>query len=106
MAATDTGLRLAYRYLDIPIVNWHAPATVTLETTYWKADDPRPRAERPPLLEFRTSHFYTPETEASTNYFWSHFNQAAYGSEEELDKTYKIVERAILGEDMRMIVAQ
>ena len=122
---TGTGLRLTYRYLDIPIVRmhsqltdyhgnvdrehvlkWHAPSVATLETTYWRADDDRPLSKRPALLEFRTSHFYTPETETTTNYFWSHFNQAEYGSEEEMDKTYAIVRHAILNEDMRMIQAQ
>ena len=125
LTRTDTGLTQVYRYLNIPIVKmhsqltnyqgnvdrehivkWYAPSVATLETTYWKADDDRPHAERPPLLEFRTSHFYTPETETTTNYFWSHFNQAEFGGEEELEKTYKIVERAILHEDVQMISAQ
>ncbi len=122
---TDTGLCLTYRYLDTPItrmhsqladyhgnvdrehvLKWHAPSMVTLESTYWRTDDDRPLRERPALLEFRTSHFVTPETETATNYFWSHFNQAEYGSEEEIERTYAVVEQGIVNEDLRMIEAQ
>ena len=103
------GLELRYFYSNTPIttfhtqlvgyegpvdrehiIKWRAPAMVFTSAKFWPAG----RSAERPMIEFRTSHFLTPETETTTNYFWTHANRADLASAEQMDLTYDVVARA------------
>ena len=84
------------------VITWQAPAMEHTAARFW----PVGKSDERPLLEFRTSHFLSPETETTTNYFWTHANRADIASDEQMDLTYDVVSRAFAEEDRPIIEAQ
>jgi phenylpropionate dioxygenase-like ring-hydroxylating dioxygenase large terminal subunit len=84
------------------VISWRYPGIVWVENRYWAAGNRDAR----PIFEVRSTHFLTPETESTTNYFWTHANRADCGSDEQMDLTYEVVTHAFQGEDLPMIEAQ
>lgn len=117
----DGGVELRYFYPNTPIrafhtrlvgfegpvdrehiINWRAPGFVYTSAKFWPAG----HSDERPMIDFRTSHFLTPETESTTNYFWTHANRSDLASDEQMDLTYDVVTRAFSEEDRPMIEAQ
>ena len=115
------GLELRYFYANTPItdfhtkltgyrgnvdrqhvITWHAPAMAHVASQFWPAG----KTDERPFIEFRSSHFLTPETDTTTNYYWTHANRADLANEEQMDLTYDVVTRAFAVEDRPMIEAQ
>lgn len=84
------------------VISWRAPSMVWVSARFWPAG----RRDEKPIFEVRSTHFLTPETETTTNYFWTHANRADFGSEEQMDFTYGVVANAFAVEDRPMIEAQ
>lgn len=87
-------------------LDWTAPVFLQVRNTYTPGDVSNYTSGYPGPLVFRSSHAFTPETETTTWYFWTHANPVDAGGEEELDFTYNVVRHGFGNEDLPIIEAQ
>ena len=121
----EAALQLTYRYLGTPltpfhqkltgwqgtvdrthIINWTAPCFLQVQAKFVPTDAANYHKGHTGPMGIRSSHAFTPETEHSTHYFWTHANQKELGSEDDLDLTYDVVRRGFEDEDIPIIEAQ